>query len=116
MRKYRDEPTKGIFSLLVRKNFARILWSLLVLVLCIGIMAAVFFLLANMPYFTLWMVRNRLIREGYDNIDNYGITDGKGSFEIVDADLIVIFPEGIEKSYTGDVKPCGKSITFGRRL
>jgi len=102
LRNKKNVHTKGIFSLLVGKNFARILWSIFVLVLLVGIMSSVFMPLANMPYFTLWVVRGKLIHEDFDRIDNFGITDGKGSFEIVDSDLKVIYPEGIEKNYTED--------------
>ncbi len=100
MRNKNNVRTKGIFSLLVSKNFSRILWSIFVLVLLVGILAGVFLPLANMPYFTLWMVRSKLVNEDFNNIDNFGITDGRGSFEIIDSDFKVIFPEGVDKNYT----------------
>ncbi len=100
LRKYKEEQTKGIFSLLVRTNLARIVWGLIILGLLFGILFAIFMPLANMPYFTLYMVRNRLIHEEFDRIDNFGITDGKGSFEIVNSEFMVIYPENVEKSYT----------------
>jgi signal transduction histidine kinase len=96
----RDERSIGIFRLLIRNNLRRLLWSILILILLTGILVASFMPMANMPYFTLWMVRGRLEKEGFDNIDNFGITDGKGYFEILDKDLNVVFPEDSDKSYT----------------
>jgi signal transduction histidine kinase len=98
----RDERSIGIFRLLIRNNIRRILWGILILVLLAGILLATFMPMANMPYFTLWMVRGRLEKEDFDNIDNFGITDGKGHFEILDRNLNVVFPEDSGKSYSSE--------------